>query len=159
MESFERHIEIDCVGENTKKHYKGAFTVKLFLTNKEKLKLTNKLTKHVGDIATIASSWNLQGYIDVIKSLEDSEENEIRINDRAKEVIIAYVLNFLPSVPPSANIISNTVMIQEYIIDSPEWWVELNNGMDLLDQKPLDTLLEEFSKVRELFLEDDTPAD
>src|SRR6056297_299966 len=119
---FTRHIELDCVGENTKQKYSGTFTVKLFLTNKEKHKLTNRLQREVGDIASIASSWNLQGYLDVIKTLKSDDENNILINDKAKDIIIAYAVNFLPQIPPAANVISNTVMLQQYILDSPDWW-------------------------------------
>lgn len=155
MDNFERSVEVSCKGENTRQDYTGMFTFKLFLTNKEQMELNRELRNKVGDLSTIAASWNFKGYVEAIKNIAPTEgDNPIVINDNAKNLVLAYINHFLPNIPPSANVISNGVILSKYIVSAPDWWKNSNNGENLMDDEPITELLKQLKLLRDSFLDD-----
>lgn len=142
MLDFERTIEINCVGENTKQVYKGTFVVKLFSSHNDRLKATREIKAKLGEIQSIVSGWNLNAFISSIDSVPSvAGEENIYMTEETKKYLKSLLLSYLPSVAPASSLLSNIIILNSHIVSAPDWWNESNNGFELYDETPVYELL------------------
>jgi hypothetical protein len=158
MKDFERAIDIRVKGENTQQMYEGCFIVKLFLTQAEKLKSIREIRSKVGDLEAMAASWSLRSYLDIINSLpEEATEGEdaIFVSPTAKRIIVGSIASCLPNIPPAATMIGDIYSLNARIVEAPDFWKKANNGLDLLDEAPIQEVWKQLNELIQEFVKPD----
>lgn len=147
-------LNVDCVGEVTKRRYVGQVEVKLWLNHKEMGDVARDTNKSVQGLQR-TPQWDISGFI---AGLQDKWEgiadaDKLNLTEMQISRIMAMVSLSCPIGDPSADILSTIALLNGHIVTSPDWW---NNGSNLIDYAPV---VEIHKQLRELQAEQSKSVD
>lgn len=128
-------IDVDCVGETTKKKYTGQFEVKLFLNHREMAAAAKEANRQTSGLSRTIR-WDLKGFLAGLKDEWAGTEESEKLNLAEEQVnrIVSIAAISIPVGDAEADVMSVLALLNTHIVKSPDWW---KSGYDLVDGAPI----------------------